>query len=815
MLHYKSQVPPDNEEEEEELDRPKPVLFVWLFGIVVVLAFSILAYQLYQIQVVRYDYFVNAADTNRFRTQPISAPRGVIYDRNGQLLVFNEPSFKVSIVPADLPKERQDAILNQLSTLLDVPLGTTLEMDAPDPVGSLANTLSRSFVSATRKPGLVEMVNQGRDNDPYTPVLIKTNVPRMIAFDLQERIQEFPGVQVGIDPIRNYPAGALTAHLLGYVGHIPQELYDSYQTRGYLQTDQVGLTGLEYKYEDQLRGQAGEREVEVDANGIVVSTLAEKAPLPGNNLYLTLDLNLQRATEQALLKGMQKANAKQAVAIVMNVNNGEILAMVSEPSYDNNLFAQGISESDYQGLSQDPTHPLVDESISGVFPPGSTFKLVAATGSLQEGVMDDKMTVTDPGVMYLPNKYFPDNLKLAQPFYNWFRPGFGPLTLRGAIAESCDTCFYKIVGGFTDFPIPLGPTLEASYARMFGYGSQLGIDLPGEATGLIPDDQWKRATLNEQWVTGDTYNMAIGQGFVLATPLQVVNMTAVVANGGTVYRPHFARQIVDTTQALTSTLEPQVVRRMPVDSKYFQLVREGMRDAVTYGTAWKVNLADVPVAGKTGTAEFYGPRINGNLPSHAWFTCFAPYDNPQIAIVVFVYNGGEGSEVAAPIATDILRAYFHLPPNSPVASPVAQPPPPETSSGQGTGGSAGNAGGSGSSGGAGSTQGGSAATVHKFVGHLASVQDASDHEHPVFDGTVLDAQGHGLAGITLSIDSGDGNAVATTTTAGDGSFHFADVDFHKSSRWYVRLITPVDSSVIAVDIQPYKRYTLVFNGTGQ
>jgi penicillin-binding protein 2 len=800
MLHYKRSDPLP--EEEEELERPKPPRFIWLFGLGVLLAFALLTWQLYQIQVVQYNYFRSAAETQRFRLLTTPANRGIIYDRNGKPLVFNEASFKVSITPADLPVEQQDAVLKQLSTLLDVPLSTSIESNAPDAVGSLTSDVSRTFVSPTRKPGLVELVNNGRDTDPYTPVLLKTDVPRTIAFDLQERAQEFPGLSVDIDPIRNYPEGALTAHLLGYVGHIPQALYDSYKARGYQAADQVGLSGLEYTYEDQLRGQAGQRHVEVDVNENIVKVLDEVPPRPGNNLYLTIDLDFQHQVQDALEKGMKTVNAKQGVAIVLNPNNGAILALVSLPAYDDNLFAHGITLPQYQALSQDPGRPLLDHAISGQYPPGSTFKLVAASGALQEGVIDDQMTLFDPGVIYVPNKYFPNDPKLAQPFYNWYRPGFGALTLRGAIAESCDTCFYKLVGGFTDFTTPLGQALESDYARMFGFGALSGIDLPGEAPGLIPDPEWKRSVKNEQWVTGDTYNMAIGQGDVLATPLQVLGMTEVVANGGTLYRPHLARAIVDATGTLTNTVAPQVIRHLPIDPKYFQLVRQGMRDAVTYGTAWKVNLANVQVAGKTGTAEYYGTRVNGNLPTHAWFTAFAPFDKPQIALVVFVAGGGEGSEVAAPIAADILRAYFKLPPNSPMAPPAAKPPPPETSAATGTGGVPSAA------------AAPAPSSARRFAGHLASVQDAGDHERPVFDGTIVDAQGHGLAGITLSLDSGDGNAVATTTSAADGSFHFVDVDFHKSSRWFVRLITPVDSAVIAVDVQPYKRYTLVFNATG-
>jgi penicillin-binding protein 2 len=793
MLRHKRRQPPP--EEEEELERPRPTGFIRLFGIIVVLAFLVLAYQLYQIQVVQYDYYRVAADTNRFRLLSTAAPRGVVYDRNGKILVHNDPSFNVSIVPVDLPSDRQDQILKKLGTLIDAPLDTSLESDAPDALGSLASDVSRSFISPKRKPGLLELVDEGRSADPYAPVLVKTNVPRTIAFVLQERSQEFPGLRVGIDPVRSYPEGELTSHLLGYVGHVPHEQFDAYKARGYEQTDLVGLSGLELIYEDQLRGQSGQRHVEVDANGNIIRVEAEDQPRPGNNLYLALDVEFQQKVQVALKKGMSARNAKQGVAIAIDPNNGEILALVSIPSYDDNLFAHGIKLTDYQALIQDPLHPLVNHAISGQYPPGSVFKLVAASGALQEGVIDDKMTLFDPGVIYVPNKYFPDDPKLAQPFYNWFRPGFGALPLREAIAQSCDTCFYKLVGGYTDFPTPLGQTLESDYARLFGFGAASGIDLPGEAPGLVPDPEWKRRTWNEAWVTGDTYNMAIGQGFVLATPMQILNMTATVANGGIVYRPHLVQAIVNAEGTLTNTVASQIIRRLPVDQRNLQIVREGMRGAVTHGTAWKVNLAQIQVAAKTGTAEYFGPRVNGNLPTHAWFTAFAPFDKPQIAVVVFVAGGGEGSEVAAPIAADILRAYFNLPPDVPLAQPLSPPPPPESR--------------------APVPNSPAAAPPHKFVGQLVQVEENNNSERPIFYGAVLDTLGRGIPGITLTLDLGDGNALMTTTTGDGGAFRFADIDFHASSRWFLRLSAPGDTAPLIIDVAPYRQFKIVFNATGQ
>jgi penicillin-binding protein 2 len=682
MLRYGR--PPQFDEEEEELE-VKPSWFIRVFGILVVIGFILLAYNLYQIQVVQGEDLTRAAEENRIRLVRTDAPRGVIYDANGKIIVRNDPQFNVSIVPADLPEERQEEILQTLSLMIDAPLETVIEAETADALGSLPNDVSRDFVSPVRRPGLRELVDEGRAIDPLTPVLVQTNIPRLIAFQLQERTTDYPGVRVEVAPARTYPEGELASHILGYLGAISREAFPEYEKRGYTQNDLVGASGLEAAYEDQLRGRAGSELAIVDANGNIIRSTAQEEAVPGNNLILSLDMELQKAVEDALKKGMAARNVEQGAAIVMNPNNGEILSMVSLPTFDNNLFARGIRPTDFAALNQDPDRPLVNHAITGMYPPGSVYKLFSAAGGLEEGVITPQTLLMDPGIIYLPNRFFPDDPELAQPFYNWYRPGFGLGNIIDAVANSNDIYFYKLAGGFEDFTTPLGQALLADYARLFGYGTASGIDLPGEADGLVPDPRWKQRNLNEQWTTGDTYNMVIGQGFVLSTPLQVLNMTATIANGGTLYRPHFARAVVNASGTVTNTIEPQVIRKIPIDDANLAIVRQGMREAVTRGTAWKVNLVDLEVAGKTGTAEFFGPRRAGQLPTHAWFTAYAPYENPEVAVVVFVYDGGEGSEVAAPIAADILRAYFKLPADSPLVVRLA-PPPPEVGTSAGTSG---------------------------------------------------------------------------------------------------------------------------------
>jgi penicillin-binding protein 2 len=494
---------------------------------------------------------------------------------------------------------------------------------------------------------------------------------------------DLPGVHIQIEPIRQYVSGDVTSHIIGYVGHIPGESVEEYINRGYdPNSDRVGLTGVELTFEDELRGHKGRKHIEVDVAGRESRTVGEsELAEPGHNLILTIDLDLQRAMEGALYQGMNAVGSKAGVAIAMNPQTGEILGMVSLPGYDNNLFSKGISVKDYERLSSDPHHPLVNHAISGLYPPGSISKIVPAAAALQEGVVTPEMQFTCEGILWLPNKYFPDDPEQAQPFYCWiYKWGkHGPINLISAIAQSCDIYFYIVSGGFRDFE-GLGLERLADYAYLFGFGERTGIDLPGENVGLVPSRKWKRLAYSEIWVTGDTYNIAIGQGFLLATPLQMLNATAAVANGGTLYRPHIVYQVTDAKGRARRSFAPEVIREIPVSPENLALVREGMRAAVEWGTAMNAYLPWVSVAGKTGTAEYFTDENKdgypdrdrqGNLPTHAWFTAFAPVEDPEIALVVLVEGGGEGSGTAAPIAAQILQHYFPMPSNT--TSPCPRP----------------------------------------------------------------------------------------------------------------------------------------------
>lgn len=763
----------------------------WLLRALIVSAFLLVILQLGNIQIVNGEYYRRAADQNRFRLVSTDALRGVIYDRAGKILARNVPAFQVSIVPADFPLAERERVYERLSALLQVPIDTVIENVATDVLASLPSDLGRVVTPPKRKPGLRELVARGQ-RDPFTPILVKDNVPREIAFYIEEHRLDFPGVVVGMKAVREYTEGPLFAHLLGYTGPIPREELATYRAQGYAANDVIGLTGLEATFESELRGTKGRRYIQVDVTGREIAVLGSEAPTPGNNLILTVDYELQKSVHAILHKGLRDARAKQGVAIALDPRNGNVLALVTIPSYDNNLFAGGISTDALNALIQDPLRPLVNHAITGQYPPGSVFKMVPASAALQERVIDvnTRIDAGHPGIVWVPHKYYPDDPTLAQPFYDWYKPGFGPITVRDGIAWSSDVFFYKVGGGEPpNFDTGLGETRLAAYARMFGFGERTGIDLPGEAKGLVPDPNWKRKTIGDIWTIGDTYNMSIGQGYVLATPLQIANMTAAVANGGTLYKPQLVRDIRDTQGRIVRTIEPQVIRQVRVDAAHLAIVREGMREAVTRGTATKANLADVSVAAKTGTAEFYGPKVNGHLPTHAWFTAFAPYENPEIAVTVFVYGGGEGSQVAAPIATDILRAYFKLPANSPLANtttpsiapPVVAPRSPSTSG----------------------------APTHKYVGKLVGVENWNS-ELPGIFGTVVDVTGRGVANVRVVADKCDNIVVFADTTDANGAFNFKGVYWKDSARWCVRTVSPATSDPLSVEVVPYKRYTVQF-----
>ena len=635
-----------------------------LFRGIAVLAFGILGLRLWDLQVVSSEDYRSSADLNRFRLVPIDAPRGIIYDRNGHILVQNVPSFTVSIVPAGLPSEEgeRSAVLARVGELTGLPVG---DRDGEDSAPG-------------QNPVTIEGILRQRAGGPYAAVRIASKVERQAAFIIEEEHLDLPGVLVEVEPLRYYVDGPLTAHTLGYVGRISPEALADYTERGYEADDPVGLTGIELTQETVLAGVKGQKHIEVDAFQREVAVIASQPAIQGQNVVLTVDLDLQRVVEEALREGMRRAEAPVGVVMVMDPRTGEVLAISSLPSYDNNLFSGGIAYDDYVALSSDRRRPLVNHAISGQYPPGSTFKIVPASGALEEGVIDRWTTVTCRGSLWLPNKTYSNDPTKAQQFFCWHERGHGTLNVVGGLLQSCDIFFYTITGGYGDFQ-GLGVERLAQYASMYGFGEPTGIELSGEAAGLLPSDRWKRQNYGESWYTGDTYNAAIGQGFVLATPAQVLNSAAAVANWGTLYRPQLVYKIVDADGHTVRSLIPEPIRELEISQENLALVRQGMLEAVTHGTAWYARLPGVEVAGKTGTAEYPGVDEEGNLlldeegnlPTHAWFTAFAPYEEPEIVLVVFLEGGGEGSQVAVPVAAQILRYYFGI--AEPTPAPTTTP----------------------------------------------------------------------------------------------------------------------------------------------
>ncbi len=619
--------------------------------------FLVLVVQLWQLQIVRGQEFQQRADRNRFRVEAVDAPRGVFYDRNGRLLVRNVPKFTVSLIPARLPDKPEERlpVLERLSSLLGIPLSKRIS----------APVASREQMHDVRPPepavDLESLLDQAEKDkkSPYEPILVAANADRQVALILLEEASQMPGVVVQVEPTRQYLDGPLFSHILGYQWRMPEEQVDAYLSlpgSDYTANDMVGYSGLERTMEAELHGHRGRRHVEVDVFEREIAVLAYEPPQAGHSLVLNLDRELQARTEEYLREGMLAVKGKSASAIVMSPRTGEVLALVSLPTYDNNLFAQGKTES-YQGLLDDPSQPMFNRAISGQYPPGSTFKIIPATAALQEKVVNTSTTFDCEGTMYL------DVGDVKWPFYCWIRKNnwrHGELNIVQALAQSCDIFFYKMVGGYEEFP-GLGLDSLTYYERLFGMGERTGIELEGEAKGLVPTTKYKRLNYQESWTTGDTYNAAIGQGFVLATPLQMLNALCAIANGGTLYKPQLVREIIDADGNVVRPFQPQVIRRLNLSPSVLQTVREGLRLAVTEGTAPLANLPEVAVAGKTGSAEFGEPNAKGERPTHAWFAAYAPFENPEVAVIVFVEGGGEGSSTAAPIVARILRYYFGLP----------------------------------------------------------------------------------------------------------------------------------------------------------
>jgi len=592
----------------------------------VILMFGILLLQLINLQVIQGDDYQRRAEINAIREIPVSAARGLIYDRNGQPLVANTARFSIAIVPGDLPDRGDVGVYRQLSGIIGMPVAE---------------------IEAAVEEGIE---NQGE----YSPAVIKTDLDRDTALILMELEPSAPGLRLIVEPARRYLTGSLLSHVLGYVGPLSAEEYAELGSEGYLYQDFIGKTGVEASYESVLRGQSGKKLVEVDAAGRELRVISERRPIDGANLVLSIDAQLQQKVAEILQE--YSGGSDNAAATIMDVHTGEILAMVSLPTFDNNVFSGPLTDQDLAALINAPGKPLVNHSIAERYPPGSTFKTIVGAGALQEGVASTFTTITSNGYITVENEFDP-NVVYVYP--DW--APLGQMDFYRGLAMSSNVYFYYLSGGKSDEGFRgLGEERVALYARGFGLGQPTGIDLPGESSGIVPDANWKQEQVGEPWTLGDTYNFGIGQGYVAATPLQMLTAIAAVANGGQLLTPHIAKEYRDSLGNTVDTVETAVRGEVPVQREYLQIIRDAMRQSVTDGVARNAAVSNVPVAGKTGTAEFGVLQINGKYETHGWFVGFAPYDDPQIAVVVFVQRGSGGND-SSPAAAKILDYYFNGP----------------------------------------------------------------------------------------------------------------------------------------------------------
>ncbi len=688
--------------------RPASPFRLLVFYLALLVSAVILIARLYQLQITDNAEYLADAFENRVTRVSDPAPRGVIYDRRGLQLVRNVPSFTAVIIPALLPDDPNpldnidpaeiQAVYRRLAELLDLPI--TVPGSTPQS-------------PCTPGRGIKDLVDEGAGLSPYSPVKIKCDIDKETAFIILGEKTDLPGVDILVEPLRDYSisgfstSGELTAHLIGYMAPIPDPnefplTYAYYIGLGLVPgRDRIGVAGVEASMQDILAGQNGSRLVEEDVAGKELRTLAvETETVPGLNIQLTVDVRLQQAAEAALTGRMnfineyfQQVRSASGVVIAMNPTNGEILAMVSWPTYDNNRFARRIEyETYYKPLSLDPLKPLINHAVSGLYPPGSVFKMVTAAGVLEENVIDPKTQLADPGKITIRNKYFPADPGKAKDFVCWLRTGHGQVDFLRGIAESCDVYFYKIGGGWAEEKVQgLGIERLAHWMELFGFGEYTGVELPAEARGLVPDSKWKRINYGENWATGDTYNASMGQGYIIASPLQMMNALNAIATNGALYQPTIVDKILDGEGNMVTDTQPIVIRQVPLQVNSLNLLHAGMRKVVVDGTLSGniavyageentpiVNVPGINVAGKTGTAEYCdeiaypkGLCKPGAWPTHSWVYLYAPYENPEIAVIVFVYNGGEGSKTAGPIANAVLNAYFRL-----KAADAAQPTTP-------------------------------------------------------------------------------------------------------------------------------------------
>jgi penicillin-binding protein 2 len=584
------------------------ILYGFFAGIIVL--FSLLFIRTFQLQVFQNKDFLAQAEENKYIFYQIKAERGVIYDRNLEQLVFNRPSFDVFLDKSKLPQLEQEKIqvLKEVSQILNIDL-----KDIENKIQNSGDTI----------------LEISRDIDHQMLIVFET------------KISELPGFWVENKSKREYLNGEDLAHILGYLGKIKAEEMGSRADWTYSILDYVGRSGLESYYEETLRKNPGKVQVEKDVRGNIISKETVSLPEPGESLVLYLDLALQKKIKEELEKKLKDVGSIHGAAVALDPKTGGVLALVSLPSFNNNAFSQGDQKGIGQIL-QDKKEPLFNLAVSGLFPTGSAIKPLIASAALEEKIISPEKKIYSPGYIEVPNRYDPKIIYkfLDQASPNWY-------DMRGAIAVSSNVYFYTVGGGFGNQE-GLGPTRIKKYLELFGWGGKTGIDLPGEVQGLVPSPEWKKEVKKEGWWDGDTYNMSIGQGNILATPLQLASAYVAIANGGKLFQPQIVRAVVDGQE-----FAPEIIRENFIKPENLQVVREGMRQAVTAGSAVILNDLPVKAAAKTGTAETGKQNIY-----HKWITVFAPYDDPQIVLTIMVENVPGLQTTVLPVAKEVLNWYF-------------------------------------------------------------------------------------------------------------------------------------------------------------
>lgn len=615
FLHKKGSMEIDDavltvtQEDAAKIEWPLNRAILGFFFVAMGIALAVLGGRVAYLNIIKGTEYREAALRNSLRALVIPAPRGIIYDRFGKPLVHNEPSMDAILIPADVPEDAGKQ--EEIKRLLGSTFGTG-ETELDELFGRL-------------------------DRRSTSPLLVKERVNQEETLLFLSRSHDLPGVSLYKTKHRKYADSVIFSHVLGYEGKIRKdELADHPE---YLLTDSIGKQGIEKSYESALRGKHGFQQVEVDAMGRVKKELGIVEPQSGNDLILNIDADLEKKIFDSLQSILEKNGLKRAAAIALDPRSGAVRAIVSLPGFDNNLFADGISSAEYQKLANDPSQPLFNRAVSGEYPPGSTIKPIMAAAALSEGVVDEHTEIESRGGLSVGKFFFGD----------WKAHGF--TDIRRAIAVSSDVFFYSVGGGYGNIR-GLGMDRMKKYENLFGLGSKTGIDMPGEGDGLIPDPEWKQDKIGERWYIGDDYHAAIGQGFVTATPLQIVNAIATIANGGTSYVPHVVSQIRSADGKVTS-VPTEIVRKDFIDPNILRIVREGMRATVTEGTAQPLNSLSVAVAGKTGTAQF-----GSEQKTHGWFVSFAPYENPELAMIVLVEGQGVEGYNAVPVTKDAYEWYF-------------------------------------------------------------------------------------------------------------------------------------------------------------